>query len=176
MSQQERTQISPVVEQVLPGLEPEPLAQVRELLLEYGQFVLAHSQSAHFCYGTLEKEAAELPDSYARQGGGCLCAWIESRPVAFVAWRAAPGNLAACAWEMKRLWVRPEARGTGLGRRLAQAVVERAREAGKQAVYLDTIPDAMPEAVKLYRAMGFAECEPYAGDAAKGVMYMIYRF
>jgi ribosomal protein S18 acetylase RimI-like enzyme len=57
--------------------------------------------------------------------------------------------------------VRPEQHGTGLGRRLAEAVVEAARERGYSAMYLDTMPASMQSAYGLYRAMGFASVERY---------------
>ena len=59
-----------------------------ELLLEYGRFVVAQPGAARFCFGTLEKEAAGLPQSYLEQGGGCLMALVAGNPAGFVAWRA----------------------------------------------------------------------------------------
>src|SRR5579864_6358932 len=88
---------------------PTVLAQARELLLEYGRFVIAQPGAGRFCFGTLEKEAAELPESYREQGGGSLIAHVQDEPAGFVAWRAVPAEVAPDAWEMKRLWVRPTA-------------------------------------------------------------------
>src|SRR5579863_10630631 len=116
------------------------LAQARELLLEYGRFVIAQPGAARFCFGSLEKEAAGLPESYTEQGGGSLIALVDEGPAGFVAWRCVPETVAADAWELKRLWVRPEGRGLGLGRRLTQAVLDRAVAGGRRAVYLDTAP------------------------------------
>jgi GNAT superfamily N-acetyltransferase len=62
---------------------------------------------------------------------------------------------------MKRLWVRAEHQGSGVGRRLAEAVVEAARERGYTAMYLDTMPHSMPAAYALYQAMGFVPVEKY---------------
>ena len=133
------------------------LAAARELLLEYGRFVIAQPGAARFCFGALEKEAAHLPLSYHEQGGGCLLAFVHQAPSGFVAWRAlAPSpQVVAGAWEMKRLWARPEARGLGLGRRLTQAVLDRAVASEQHAVYLDTAPTAMQNAHRLYLEMGF---------------------
>jgi GNAT superfamily N-acetyltransferase len=64
---------------------------------------------------------------------------------------------------MKRLYVRPEYRGTGAGRALAQACVDLARERGYRRIVLDTNKKHLEAAYRLYRSMGFAECDPYAG-------------
>jgi putative acetyltransferase len=151
---------------------PELLAQARELLLEYGRFVISHPAAAQFCFGTLEKEAARLPASYQEQGGGALVGLMHQSVVGFIAWRRPPGEFAAEAWELKRLWVRPQARGTGLGRTLTQAVLDRAAASGRKAVYLDTVPEAMPAAHKLYLDMGFKPCPAYGDNPMPGLAYL----
>ena len=111
----------------LTARDPETsIGEARELLLEYGRFVIAQPGVARFCFGALEKEAACLPHSYIEQGGGSLVARANGKPAGFVAWRAVPETVARDAWELKRLWVRSEARGLGLGRALSQAVLDRA--------------------------------------------------
>ena len=62
---------------------------------------------------------------------------------------------------MKRLWVRPNQQGTGLGRQLADAIIAAARERGYTAMVLDTMPQSMPAAYRLYCSMGFAPIERY---------------
>ncbi len=150
----------------------EMLAHARELLLEYGRFVISQPDAARFCFGSLEKEAARLPSSYHEQGGGALVGYVQGHPAGFVAWRAAPHPFADTAWELKRLWVRPQGRGTGLGRALTQAVLDRARAAGRSAVYLDTVPSAMGTAHRLYLAMGFTPCDPYGDNPIEAVEYL----
>jgi len=154
------------------------LAQARELVLEYGRFVIAQPGMARFCFGSLEKEAALLPFSYQEQGGGCLMAHAEGKPVGFVAWRALPFAVtsdfaAPTAWEMKRLWVRPAARCLGLGKALAQAVLDRAIAAGSKAVYLDTVPAAMAAALRVYLELGFKPCAPYNDNSVEGLAYFV---
>lgn len=151
------------------------LAEARELLLEYGRFVLAQPGVARFCFGTLEKEAERLPVSYIEQGGGCLMARADRMPVGFVAWRAVSEAVAHDAWELKRLWVRSEGRGMGLGRALTQAVLDRAVAAGRTAVYLDTVPEAMAAAHQLYIDMGFVPCEVYNDNPVEGLEYLVKR-
>lgn len=159
------------------GLDtPEPiLAQARQLLLEYGQFVIAQPGAARFCYGSLEKEAATLPSSYMQQGGGFLIANAGSEPVACVAWRALASSSVVVpdAWEMKRLWVRPAGRGHNLGRILTQAVLDRAAAAHRRAVYLDTAPASMAAAHRLYLDMGFEPCPAYNDNPVENLAYLV---
>jgi ribosomal protein S18 acetylase RimI-like enzyme len=148
------------------------LAQARELLLEYGRFVVAQPGAARFCFGSLEQEAARLPHSYLDQGGRCLMAHVRGEPAGFVAWRTVPVSVALDAWELKRLWVRPAARGMALGRALTQAVLDRAIAAGRKAVFLDTAPASMGAAHRLYLEMGFEPCAPYNDNPVEGLAWL----
>lgn len=156
-----------------PNDPPELRAEAQALLLEYGKFVVGQTGPAQFCFGSLEEEAARLPDSYREQGGGCLVARLGSRPVGFVAWRTVPERVHPAAWELKRLWVRSEGRGLGLGLKLTQAVLDRARAARRGAVYLDTVPASMASAHRLYLQMGFSECEAYNDNRIDGIVYLV---
>lgn len=163
------------IEELTATTAGETIASARGLLLEYGRFVIAQPGVARFCFGSLEKEAARLPQSYIEQGGGCLLAWLELEPVGFVAWRQVAPAVAADAWELKRLWVRPPGRGSGLGRVLTQTVLDRAVAAGRKAVYLDTVPAAMGTAHRLYQQMGFVTCEPYNDNPIEGIAFLVKR-
>jgi putative acetyltransferase len=170
---QEETALRPIAIQLIDtNASPATLAHARELLLEYGRFVIAQPGAARFCFGSLEQEAARLPQSYIEQGGGCLIAYARGEPAGFVAWRALPAAVEPDAWELKRLWVRPTARGLSLGRTLTQNVLDRAITAGRKAIYLDTAPAAMAAAHKLYLEMGFAPCPPYNDNPVEGLAWL----
>lgn len=102
-----------------------------------------------------EAEIAALPGAYAPPGGEILVARGQSgRPVGCVALRPVADEPGSC--EMKRLYVRPVGRGTGLGRRLAVAVMQEARRLGYRRIVLDTLP-WLREAQALYRSLGFQQ-------------------
>jgi GNAT superfamily N-acetyltransferase len=84
-----------------------------------------------------------------------------------------PSTVAPDAWELKRLWVRPVGRGLGLGRALTQAVIERAVAAQRKAVFLDTVPAAMPAAHRLYLELGFVPCAPYNDNPVDELAYLV---
>lgn len=112
-------------------------------------------------------EIAGLPGAYAPPDGALLVAYQEGKPVGCVAFHRLDAN--TC--EMKRLFVLPEARGYGLGRRLAEAIIDAARERGYHRMRLDSIP-SMQAAQALYRSMGFYKIQPYRNNPNAGTTYM----
>ncbi len=167
------TQIQSIgIEEVSESSPDSTLAEARELLLEYGRFVIAQPGAARFCFGTLQKEAARLPLSYQEQRGGCLIARVNRVPAGFVAWRSLAA-VAPYACELKRLWVRPIARGLRLGRALMHSALDRAAKAGYRAIYLDTAPASMAAAHSLYLEMGFKPCAPYNDNPVEALEYMM---
>jgi putative acetyltransferase len=112
------------------------------------------------------RELAELPGKYAPPRGCILFAESEGHVFGVVALR--PLDDHAC--EMKRLYVRPEARGRGLGVRLAREIMAEARRLGYAAIRLDT-HESMLAAIELYRALGFREIAAYNGSPVPGLYY-----
>lgn len=146
------------------GAENDDTELCRTLMREYATHLNAAVGGEHICVAGFEKELAGLPGEYADPAGTVLLAFFGGKPAGCVALKplhregeSEPER--AC--EMKRLWVRAEHQGSGIGRRLAEAVVEAARERGYSAMYLDTMPHSMQAAYALYRGMGFVPVEKY---------------
>ena len=91
----------------------------------------------------------------------------DGKPAGVVALRSLEGDAVA---EMKRLYVRPTARGLGLGRKLAVSIIDEARKRRYGAIRLDTLPHLV-EAIELYRVLGFAEIPPYNDNPLPGVRF-----
>jgi len=138
------------------------IEQARVLFLEYQREL-----GIDLCFQGFEKELAELPGDYAPPDGRLFLAVVE-------------GELAGCValhrfhrdtCEMKRLYLRPGQRGSGAGRRLAEAVIAAAQEIGYARMVLDTLP-SMRTAQALYRSLGFREIPSYRENPVRGTLFM----
>jgi putative acetyltransferase len=151
----------------------------RALMREYAAHLNASVGGEHICVTALEKELAGLPGAYAEPAGAVLLAFVDDEPAGCVALKPLPmdGEGSGHVCEMKRLWVRPAYQGRGLGRTLAQAALDLARERGYSAIVLDTMPRTMQAAYALYRSMGFALLRGsyvYAAHRPTDVAEMVY--
>jgi len=148
---------------IFPVTTETEIKTTRELFVEYGQ-----SLGFSLCFQSFDQEYASLPGKYAPPRGRLLLAEVDGQPAGCVALR--PLETGVC--EMKRLYVRPEFRGLGLGRRLAETIINEAKLIGYQAMRLDTVEDKMQSAVALYRALGFHEIAPYTVNPEASVIFL----
>jgi GNAT superfamily N-acetyltransferase len=138
------------------------LPLVRQLLQEY-----ADTLGVDLGFQGFAEELAGLPGEYTPPAGRLLLGFEADRPAGCVALR--PLESGVC--EMKRLYVRPDFRGTGWGRWLARRVVDEARSAGYRRMRLDTLP-GMAGAQRLYRAMGFQPIPAYRYNPVPGTLFL----
>ena len=150
--------------QIRPARTADEIGAANLLFEEY-----AASLPVALGYQGFETELADLPGKYAPPGGELLVARDEQdRAVGCVGLRPL---ISSVRCEMKRLYVAPEARGRGLGKALAEAIVGAARERGYSELYLDTLP-TMGTAVTMYEKMGFRRIEPYYAPTPNGTIFM----
>jgi ribosomal protein S18 acetylase RimI-like enzyme len=135
---------------------------VHALLREYQQSI-----GVDLCFQGFEAELKGLPGSYAPPSGRLLLAFVADLAVGCIALQRVDDT--RC--EMKRLYVRPTARGLGIGRALVARVLEEARAVGYTEVVLDTLP-TMVQAQRLYEQLGFHEIPPYRANPIAGARYM----
>lgn len=148
---------------IIEAKTPEQIAQVRALFLEY-----AESLGFSLCFQSFDQELAQLPGDYAPPWGRLLLAYRDGRPAGCVALHKLDGDIC----EMKRLYLRPELRGSGAGRMLAERIIGEARAIGYRCMRLDTVAGKMDAAIALYRRLGFREIPPYRENPIAGALYM----
>ncbi|MGJ7545774.1 GNAT family N-acetyltransferase [Variovorax sp. LT1R16] len=174
---------------LLPPVEPHELDATRAVFAEY-----ASTLGIDLGFQNFAEELAALPGDYAEPRGVLLLALVEASDAVAAAERHSglvlrmadgrPAVVAGCcalrpldtaddpnSAEMKRLYVRPAFRGLGLGRRLAEAILDAARGAGYACVLLDTLDD-MESARTLYEDLGFTEVPPYYHNPIPGSHYL----
>src|SRR5882724_13239953 len=131
---------------------------IRRLFHEYLEWL-----GVDLSFQNFEEEVAGLPGDYAPPSGRLLIA----DAAGCIALRRLDDEIC----EMKRLFVRPEFRGSGLGRRLALAILDGARAAGYRRIRLDTLPQ-MGAAHQLYESLGFSEIGPYRHNPIAGTRFL----
>lgn len=148
---------------IVEAVSPEQIDEARKLFREYAAWL-----KIDLCFQNFERELAELPGSYAPPRGRLLFAIDDDRVAGCIALRPLSEDIC----EMKRLFVRPQFQGRGLGRILTEKIIEEARSIGYTRMRLDTLPSRMERAVLLYRSFGFEEIEPYYPNPTGGTLYM----
>jgi ribosomal protein S18 acetylase RimI-like enzyme len=148
--------------EVRKALIPDEIPMLRGLFEEY-----AAGLGIPLEFQGFEGEVADLPGRYAAPRGALWLAIADGRAVGCVGLRPLGPELC----EIKRLYVQPACRGTGLGRRLAETVLAEAGRIGYRRVCLDTLP-SMGGAITLYRSLGFTEIEPYCDNPVPGALFL----
>ena len=128
------------------------MAEARKIFMEYEDWL-----GVSLCFQGFDEELNSLPGKYSPPRGSLLLAIEDDQIAGCVAFRP----LASETCEMKRLFVRGKFQGLGLGRRLVETLIERAREAGYKKIRLDSWIPRMGKAIEMYRRHGFYEIEPY---------------
>jgi putative acetyltransferase len=159
------TSVTPVLKPLIfaQAESPAQIAQARELFLEYAQ-----SLGFSLCFQSFDEELEELPGEYAPPEGRLLLAEYDGPPAGCVALHMLEPGIC----EMKRLYLRPQFRGKGLGRALAERIIAEARQIGYHRMRLDTVEPVMRDAVAMYRKLGFSEIAPYRPNPIAGAIYM----
>jgi putative acetyltransferase len=145
---------------------PELLAATREIFREYAQ-----SLDVDLCFQNFEAELASLPGEYDAPTGTLLLAFVDGALAGCGALRALADADNGNSCEMKRLFVRPAFRRFGLGRVIAQGLIDEAQRVGYSEVLLDTLDD-MEAARGLYASLGFEEIPPYYYNPIPGAHYL----
>ena len=144
--------------EIVTVVTPLHVAQVRALFEEYWT-----SFGFTPCFQGFGEELTKLPGYYDR----IWLATEDGEPAGCVALRALDTDRA----EFKRLYVRPQFRGSGLGRKLLVQVVAAARSGGYRELVCDTMP-VMADALAMYRRNGFQITEPYSANSTPGAIYL----
>jgi putative acetyltransferase len=139
------------------------IQQARTLFREYESGL-----GISLCFQNFDNELKNLPGDYAPPDGRLFLATENDQLAGCIAMR----KLDPPVCEMKRLFVRPEYRGTGLGRALADKIIDEARKLGYTKMRLDTLPGRMDKAIALYRSIGFVEIAPYYTNPVADAKFM----
>jgi GNAT superfamily N-acetyltransferase len=151
---------------------PADIPAVRDMVREYTEWI-----ALDLAFQEIDEELAGLPGKYAPPGGALFVAADGNNLAGMIALRPLDEHASAGGApfaEMKRLFVRPGARGQGLAKQLIAKVIDEARRLGYVEIRLDTLP-MMGDAQALYAAMGFADIEAYYDTPIAGTRFMAKR-
>jgi putative acetyltransferase len=149
--------------QLIQATTSEHVQNARQLFEEYAAAI-----GISLCFQNFDQELAELPGKYSPPQGRLLLAYSDRELAGCIALRSLDSN--TC--EMKRLFLRPDFRGKGLGRVLVETIINEGRSIGYERMRLDTLPGTMDTAIALYRAIGFKEIPAYYDNPVEGATFM----
>jgi putative acetyltransferase len=145
---------------------PQELVLTRLIFTEYAQQL-----GLDLYFQNFAAELDDLPGEYSAPRGALVLGWVDGELAGCCALRQIDNVDYPNAAEMKRLYVRKGYRRSGLGRQLAEVVLDAARSAGYHCVLLDTLDD-MESARALYVDIGFSEIPPYYHNPLPGAHYL----
>ncbi len=149
--------------EILQAETPAQIEEIRRLFCEYERWL-----GLDLCFQNFETELADLPGKYAKPAGRLFLIRVEGRAAGCAALR----RIDAETCEMKRLFVREDFRGLGLGKILVERLIEDARIIRYKKMRLDTLPEKMPKAVAVYKKFGFQPITAYYQNPHKETLFM----
>ena len=147
---------------IISASNDEYVDKAKELIQEY-----ALSIKQDLSFQDFKQEMATFPSQYSPPGGCLLVAEYDNKIIGCVGLRDQGNGIC----EMKRMYVQPNYRSLGLGKALAEAVIDRARSIGYHRMRLDTIP-SMESAIRVYISLGFRDIDPYRFNPIEGARYL----
>jgi ribosomal protein S18 acetylase RimI-like enzyme len=149
--------------EIIEARSKQEIDEIRSLFLEYANWL-----DFSLCFQGFDKELAELPGKYSPPDGRLYLAVSSGKYAGCIGMRKLEGSIC----EMKRLYVRPEFRGLGIGKLLIEKIIKDAKNTGYDKMRLDTIKEKMFNAVKLYEEQGFVEIDAYNDNPTPHTLYM----
>ena len=146
---------------IIEATSPHQIEVAAELFREYQQFL-----EVDLCFQGFEQELATLPGKYAPPEGAILLAEQNGEIAGCVAVRLLKSDIC----EMKRLYVKDEFQGLSLGRKLTEAIIDKAKQLGYKKMQLDTL-QRLARAIDLYEKLGFKQIQPYYANPLTEVVY-----
>lgn len=149
--------------EIIEAETPEDIAAAKELFLEYQKWL-----NVSLCFQDFETELATLPGKYAKPAGRLYLVKEGNNYMGCIGLR----KIADGICEMKRLYIKPEMRGFGIGKDLVDILISEAKHIGYTSMRLDTIKEKMPNAVEIYEKFGFKKIEAYYDNPNPHTLYM----
>jgi GNAT superfamily N-acetyltransferase len=149
---------------IIQAKTPREIDEVRKLFREYETYL-----NIDLCFQQFESELADLPGKYAPPSGTLLLAKERHRAIGCGALRSLSATHDRTC-EMKRLYVCPEGRGLGIGKKIAERLIQEGVRLGYSTMVLDTL-NRLEAAIQLYESLGFVRTEPYYDNPMPDVVY-----